>query len=191
MASAETSLDPVGLTSPVRMFDFGVLRELRRREELTLAEVAERSGVSVAVISKLERNQSAAELETLARLGRVFGMRGSDLLALAEAPLAHRTREDTPYRRDGFSFRVVRYGNLSVFHVEASEGAHVSTPEVHHDDLELCWVITGTLRVKLPLETIEVEAGSCIQFDAIQEHTYEALTATKLVLVHQKKETRF
>ena len=55
------------------MFDFSVLRELRKREGLTIEATSKRSGVSPAVISKLERNQTRAELETLFRISRVFG----------------------------------------------------------------------------------------------------------------------
>ena len=54
---------------------------------MTLADLSKASGVSGPVISKLERNQQSAELDTLYRLGRAFGMSATDLLALAESPL--------------------------------------------------------------------------------------------------------
>ena len=63
------------------MYDFSCFRALRKREGLTIGEVSQRSGISSAVISKLERNQTVAGLETLFRLARVFGVRAADLLA--------------------------------------------------------------------------------------------------------------
>lgn len=172
------------------MFDFSILRELRKREGLTLDEVATRSGLSIAVISRIERNQTSAELETLYKLGRVFGMSATDLLALAESRLAHCKSEDT-YQSDGFRFRVVRYANHACFLGEAAAGARIRKPEIHHDDHETCWVIEGRVRVELPHESIELAAGESLQFDAIQEHSYEAVEDSKLVLVHLKKGKRY
>jgi transcriptional regulator with XRE-family HTH domain len=83
------------LATPPDKFDFSVLRRLREQHEMTLADLSEASGVSVPVISKLERNQQSAELDTLYRLGRAFGMSATDLLALTESPLAHRGRRGT------------------------------------------------------------------------------------------------
>jgi transcriptional regulator with XRE-family HTH domain len=172
------------------MFDFSILRELRKREGLTLDEVANRSGLSIAVISRIERNQTSAELETLYKLGRVFGMSATDLLALTESRMAHRKGEDA-YRSDGFSFRVVRYANHACFLSEAKAGARIRKPEIHHDDHETCWVIEGRIRVELPHETVELAAGESLQFDAIQEHSYEAVEDSRLILVHVKKGKRY
>lgn len=172
------------------MFDFSILREIRKREGLTLDEVATRSGVSIAVISRLERNQTSAELETLYKLGRVFGMSATDLLALTESRLAHRKGEDT-YNSGGFRFRVIRYVNHACFLGEALAGARIRKPEIHHDDHETCWVIEGRIRVELPHESVELAAGESLQFDAIQEHTYEAVEDSRLILVHLKKGMRY
>jgi transcriptional regulator with XRE-family HTH domain len=172
------------------MFDFSILREIRKREGLTLDEVGNRSGVSIAVISRLERNQTSAELETLYKLARVFGMSATDLLALAESRMAHRKGEES-YRSDGFSFRVVRYANHACYLGEAKAGARIRKPEIHHDDHETCWVIEGRVRVELPHEVVELAAGESLQFDAIQEHSYEAVEDSRLILVHLKKGMRY
>lgn len=172
------------------MFDFSVLREIRKREGLTLDEVGSRSGVSISVISRLERNQTSAELETLYKLGRVFGMSATDLLALSESRMAHRKVEES-YSSDGFRFRVIRYANHSCFYGEAAAGSRIRKPEIHHDDHETCWVLSGRIRVELPHETVELSAGESMQFDAIQEHSYEALEDSRLTLVHLKKGKRY
>ncbi|MGC9452941.1 MAG: helix-turn-helix domain-containing protein [Oceanipulchritudo sp.] len=176
--------------SSLGMFDFSILREIRKREGLTLEEVSHRSGLSIAVISRLERNQTSAELETLYKLGRVFGMSATDLLALSESRMAHLKGEES-YRSDGFQFRVIRYANHACFLGEAKAGAHIRKPEIHHDDHETCWVIEGKVRLGLPHETVELSTGQSLQFDAIQEHSYEAVEDSKLILVHLKKGKRY
>ena len=174
----------------MRMYDFSILREIRKREGLTLDEVSNRSGISISVISRLERNQSSAELETLYKLGRVFGMSATDLLALSESRLAHRKSEEQ-YRRDGFQFRVLRLAKHACFLGTAKAGSRIRKPEIHHDDHETCWVTSGRIRLELPHETLEIGAGESIQFDAIQEHSYEALEDSTLILVHLKKSKRY
>ena len=178
------------MPSEAPKFDFSVLRRLREQHELTLAGLSEVSGVSVAVISKLERNQQTAELDTLFRLSRAFGLSTTDLLALSESPLAHRTAE-TKYRSDAFRFRQVKYANVVALLGTAPAGAKVSRPEIHHDDTELCWVTEGKLRLKLPHEDCVLGAGESIQFDAIQQHTYEAIEDSSFVILHLRKDKRY
>lgn len=172
------------------LYDFSVLRALRKREELTLGQVAERSGVSVAVISKLERNQSSAELETLYKLARVFSMSAAELLGLAEARMAHEVKAES-YEHDGFKFSRITYGKARVFYGRAIKGSRITRPEMHHDDFETCWVLSGKIQINLPSETRIVKAGRALQFDAILEHSYQALEDSELVLVHLRKENRF
>jgi transcriptional regulator with XRE-family HTH domain len=171
-------------------FDFRVVRRLRGQHEMTLADLSKASGVSVAVISKLERNQQSAELDTLYRLSRAFGLSTTDLLALAESPLAHRSNERS-YRSGEFKFRQVKYANVVALFGSAPAGAKVSRPEIHHDDTELCWVTTGRLRLSLPYEVCVLAAGESIQFDAIQQHTYEALADSQFVILHLRKDKRY
>lgn len=181
---------PPGTAPSNLKFDFSVMRELRKREGLTLEETAARSGLSAAVLSRLERNQTSAELDTLYKLGRVFGMSAADLITLAEARMAHR-KHDEAYRSDGFSFRLIRYANLSCYWGQAPAGAHIRKPEIHHDDHETCWVIEGRIRLTLPHDVCELGAGESLQFDAIQEHSYEALEESRLVIIHFKKSNRY
>lgn len=172
------------------MYDFSILRALRKREGLNIAEVSARSGVSASVISKLERNQTAAELETIYKLSRVFGISASDLIALAENRMAHRTSAKK-HVSEGFTFEEVSYGNLRCLYGRAPAGARVSRPHLHRDDYELCWVIRGRLAFFLPEENFELKRGDAVQFDALLEHTYEALEDCEVVILHIRKEQRF
>lgn len=171
-------------------FDFSVLRRLREQHEMTLADLSAASGVSVPVISKLERNQQSAELDTLFRLARAFGLSATDLMAMAESPLAHRSGEET-YRSGQFRFRQIRFANVVALLGTAPASAKVSRPEIHHDDTEVCWVLEGRLRLSLPHEQCVLATGESIQFDAIQQHTYEALADSQFVILHLRKDKRY
>jgi transcriptional regulator with XRE-family HTH domain len=176
---------------PVKpIYDFSFLRDLRKRDELTIQDVSARSGISPAVISKLERNQTSAELETLFRLSRVFGMNATEVLALAEARTAQRATEAS-HVGGQFVFREIQYGNVRVLFGAAPKGAKVSRPEIHRDDYEVCWVLAGKLSVALPHEQHQLKRGEAIQFDAILHHTYEALEDCQIMILHLRKGKRF
>ena len=193
--------------------DFGILRELRKRENMSIAELSEQSGVSASVISKLERNQNTAEMDlslihisetsslvgsemcirdrdTLYRIARVFGLTLSDLISLAENKTSHCVEAER-YKSGDFDFDRVNYGNMRCMHASAKKGAKLSSPELHRDDYELCWVLKGRLRFSLPNESYELTRGMSIQFDALLPHTYETLEETEIIIVHLRKGKRF
>ena len=177
-------------TTETRAYDFSFLRDLRKRDALTIQNVSERSGISSAVISKLERNQTSAELETLFRLSRVFGMNATEMLALAEARTSQRAVEASHVGGE-FVFREIQYGNVRALFGAAPKGAKVSRPEIHRDDYEVCWVLSGKLSVTLPHETHQLKSGEAIQFDAILYHTYQALDNCQVLILHLRKGKRF
>jgi len=172
------------------MYDFSVLRTLRKKEGMTLSEVSQTSGVSVAVISKLERNQTTAELETLYRLSRVFGMSATDLIGLSEKKSAQKTQA-RHYTSGGFAFDRVEYSNIRCFFAKGGQDVNVSRPEIHRNDYEVCWVLEGEVVLSLPNERYQLKAGEAVQFDAVLEHTYQSLEESRLIILHIRKDKRF
>ena len=172
-----------------RSYDFTILRSLRKTQAYTIADVAENSGISTAVISRIERNQAMPELETLARLAKVFGMSATDLLGLAENRLAQVTTAQH-YHSGGFEFQNINFLNLQVFMGEAPAGAKASRPEVHHNDIEMCWVIAGSIELLVGPDRYVLKEGEAIQFDAMLKHEYRALQDCKLLTLHLHKGKR-
>ena len=114
--------------------DFSIVRELRKRAGMTLEDVSKKSGVSIAGLSKLERNQNMIELDTLYRMARVFGLSATDLLNLAESCSAHcKTAEQ--YSSGPFDFEKVGFKGIDCFRASAKAGASLSKPEAHGDEL--------------------------------------------------------
>jgi transcriptional regulator with XRE-family HTH domain len=172
------------------MYNFSVLRDLRKREGLTIAQLSAKTGISPAVISKLERNQAVAGLGTLFRLARAFGITAAELLALVESRTAQ-CKHETERTAGDFRFRLIEFSNSTCFYAEAPQGARRSNPDAHRDEYETCWVLEGVLKVALPYETHVLQAGDCLQFDALFEHTYEALSGCRIIIQHLHKQKRF
>lgn len=171
------------------LFDFSILRDLRKKHDMSIQFLAEKSKVSASVISKLERNLTKAELDTLYRIAEVFKLSCTELLNMAEAgttkyiPVTRHLSED-------FSFRKLVYKNMECLYGKAKKGGLVSRPAIHEDDYEICWVISGRLSLTLPTKKHILEKDDSIQFDALLEHSYEALENCEIILLHIKKEKR-
>tara|TARA_R100000027_G_scaffold50104_2_gene38719 strand:+ start:3905 stop:4441 length:537 start_codon:yes stop_codon:yes gene_type:complete len=171
-------------------FDFSVVRDLRKRAGLTLAEVSERSGISIAGLSRIERNQTVLELGTLYRLSRALGLSGTDLLGLAESCSAH-AKNATTYTSGPFTFEKIDYKGIALFYATAKEGESLKKPEAHGDEFEICWVRRGQIEITLPRERHTLSAGESLQFDAALEHSYEIVQDSEMIIAHLAKEHRF
>lgn len=172
------------------ILDFSIVRELRKNAGMTLDDVSRKSGVSIAGLSKLERNQNMIELDTLYRLARVFGLSATDLLNLAESCSAHaKTAEH--YTSGPFEFERVRFKGIDCFKATAKAGERLSKPEAHGDEFEICWIHRGIVRITLPREQHELGPGQALKFDAALEHSYEILEDSEMTIVHLEKSHRF
>ncbi|MGJ8639733.1 MAG: helix-turn-helix domain-containing protein [Opitutaceae bacterium] len=170
--------------------DFSIVRDLRKRSGMTLDDVSQKSGVSIAGLSKLERNQNMIELDTLYRLARVFGLSATDLLNLAESCSAHcKTAES--YTSGPFNFQRVGFKGIDCFEAEAVAGGQLSKPEAHGDELEICWLRSGSIRITLPREEHLLKPGQALKFDAALPHSYEILQDSKMTIIHLEKTHRF
>ena len=176
--------------APEQRWDFSILRTLRKQHDWSIAELAERAEVAASVISKLERNRTKAELETLYRLAQVFSLTLSDLLSLAEKRTAQQVSE-VRYEAGGFRFARVTYGNLRCMHGSAPAGAKLFRPDVHREDSEMCWVLRGKVAITVAGKRYLLETGTALQFDALLRHEYEVIEDCELVIAHVKKGKRF
>ncbi len=171
------------------MFDFSVLRLLRKQKNLTIGEVSQRSGISHAFLSKLERNLGNPELATLSKLAAALGLSSAELIKIAElktgAVQKAVTDESAP-----FIFRKISFQSIRLIFGEAKKGASISRPEVHENDYEYLYVLRGQVSLVLPGEAYVLNAGESMQFDAILRHSYEALQDSEIFIVHQRKDFR-
>lgn len=170
--------------------DFTVLRDVRKQAGMTLDELAKRSKLSIASLSKLERNQSMVSVDTLFRIARVFGLSASDLLSLAESRTAH-IKKISRYQSGPFDFEKLSWQGIDLFHASAKTGNTLQHPEAHGDEHEICWVRSGKVHIAFSHEEHTLGPGEAIKFDAVLPHTYEILEDAELIITHLTKTHRF
>ena len=146
----------------------------RQARGLSGGALSDRSGVSRAMISKIERGETQPTAVLLSRLAAALGMTLSELVARAEQDqkrLARReeqpvwTDPETGYVRRAVS--PVAGGPLELVEVELPAGAEVVQPAesyvlAHHQ----IWVLAGRLTFREGDVLHELGAGDCLQLGA-------------------------
>jgi transcriptional regulator with XRE-family HTH domain len=163
------------------------VRAQRERRSLSVAALAERSGVSRAMIAKIERGDAQPTAVLLARLAEAFGLSLSELIAAAENEEGRRlvrradqavwTDPETGYRRRTLS--PATGGPLELSEIELPAGAEVAYPAggypVHHQQV---YVLSGTLEVTEGPATQRLRRGDCLTLGPPEDRAYRAVGAT-------------
>lgn len=151
----------------------GRLAGLRTAAGWSLDELAARSGVSRATLSRLERAETSPTATLLSRLARAHGLPLSRLLAEAEAlPVRLLRAAEQPRWHDqqsGFE-RLMRCPPLAGFATEVIEARLAPGAELAYDEptvarLEhhLC-LLDGIVRLTLQGQSFELGAGDSMSF---------------------------
>jgi transcriptional regulator with XRE-family HTH domain len=147
------------------------LRVERESRGWSLGDLATHSGVSKAMISKIERGEASPTAALLGRLSGAFGLTLSSLLARAEGKVSRlRRAADQPLWRDPRSGYVRRAlspraeGPLDLVEVELPPGARIAFPAASYAFLyQQIWVLEGHLSFEEGIETHELDAGDCLE----------------------------
>jgi transcriptional regulator with XRE-family HTH domain len=143
----------------------------REAHGLSTSALAERSGVSRAMIAKIERAEAQPTAALLGRLSGALGMTLSELIARAE--LADRrvaraaeqpvwTDPDSGYTRRALS--PASGGPLELVEVVLPAGSEVAYPADTYAFIhQQMWVLDGTLRFREGDVVHELQAGDCLQ----------------------------
>lgn len=150
------------------------LRIEREARGWSLAELSERSGVSKAMISKIERVEASPTATVLGRLSGAFGLPLSVLLALAERAEERLVRHDRqPVWTDpetGYTRRSVsppNGGHLELLDVALPAGVRIAYPAsafaFQHQEI---WVLSGQLDFTEGAHVHHLGTGDCLQLGA-------------------------
>ena len=139
----------------------------RTAQGLSASALAERSGVSRAMIAKIERAEAQPTAALLGRLSAALGMTLSELVTRAEHERLVRAA-DQPTWTDpdsGYTRRAVsRGGPLELVEVELPAGAEVSYPaETYAFIHQQIWVLEGRLHFREGDAVHVLGAGDCLQ----------------------------
>lgn len=161
-----------------------------------LAQLAEHTGFSPAMLSRLENGRLVPTLPTLTRIALVFSVgldyffsdpRKRHVVAIVRRAERKRFPSDPkadriPWHFESLDFRVNDRrlnGYLAHFHPVPQEQL---VPH-YHPGVELLYLIQGKLEMVIGVETYQICEGDSVYFDAIQKHTYRSLVKSSCTAI--------
>ena len=165
------------------------MRALRLRKKMGLVELGRHTGLSPALLSKIECGRMFPTLPTLLRVALVFGVGLEFFFAGArEKPLVAVVRRKERIRlpdRPGAGDVVYRFESLDFPATERRFNSYVAeffpapagNLRLHqHPGAEFVYVLQGTLSIHLSGDEQVLHSGDSIYFDASVPHAYRRNT---------------
>jgi quercetin dioxygenase-like cupin family protein/DNA-binding XRE family transcriptional regulator len=167
------------------------LRRLRLRKSMGLMELSKHTGLSPALLSKLERDVMHPTLPTLLRIAMVFSVgleyffdtepkpvleivRKKDRLRFPDSPDAAKVS----YHFESLDFPVTnRRLNSYLAEFESLEAKDAGFHE--HPGVELIYVLSGKLELRTADAKHELSEGDSIYFDSSVPHGYRRIGARR------------
>jgi transcriptional regulator with XRE-family HTH domain len=166
------------------------VRELRKHQRMTGADLAAKSGLSVGMLSKIENGATSPSLTTISTLAHALGVPVVQLFSGYEedrACLHVKAGQGVATEREG-TRAGHQYSLLG--HIGATEAGVIVEPYLitldsssdqfrtfQHDGIELLYMLEGSVRYRHGDQTYVLEPGDSLLFDADAPHGPDELIA--------------
>ncbi|MDI7863940.1 XRE family transcriptional regulator [Rhizobiaceae bacterium n13] len=159
------------------------IRALRLKKKMGLVQLGAHTGLSSAMLSKIERGQLFPTLPTLLRVALVFGVDLNHFFAregprLAVTRKGDRLRLPIPPGGEGapcYSFESLDYPfaerRMDAYLADFTTTEKRSQPHRHGSE-EFVYVLKGRLNVNVDGEEISLGEGDAMHFDSSVPHSY-------------------
>ncbi|SHF06123.1 transcriptional regulator, XRE family with cupin sensor [Bacteroides luti] len=178
------------------------IKALRESKEISIEDLAERSGLAVEQIERIENNIDIPSLAPLIKIARVLGVRLGTFLddMTDEGPVLCRKKEASD--TISFSNNAVRsrkhmeYHSLSKskadrhmepFIIDVAESSDNEFILSSHEGEEFIMVMEGTMEINYGKNTYVLEEGDSIYYDSIvphHVHAFEGQAAKILAVIY-------
>lgn len=161
------------------------LRALRLRKKMGLVELGRHTGLSAAMLSKVERGKLFPTLPTLLRIALVFSVgleyffsedQKRRVLAIVRRTDRKRFPERPGERDISFYFESLDFAaverKLNAYYAEFQPLAPGKVRAHHHAGVEFLSVLRGKLEMRIGTEEHVLDAGDSIYFDSSAPHSY-------------------
>jgi transcriptional regulator with XRE-family HTH domain len=164
-----------------------VIRELRLKDNLTIAEVAAQAGISRGMVSKIENGQVSTSLETLSKIAQALGVSLAHLFRHYNMPSG-----GAQLVKNGEGMEVVRRGTRRghTYHLLAYDQGPKKTfepflitmddasevfPTFEHPGTEFIHMLKGRIEYRHGQQTYMLEPGDSLTFRGDIPHGPERL----------------
>jgi len=163
----------------------GKIRRLRLKKKMGLVDLGKHSGLSPAMLSKIERGRLFPTLPTLLRIALVFGVglefffagaREKPIVAIVRRRERVRLPERPQARDSAFLFESLDYPaverRFNAYYAEFLPVPPDKRRPHDHGGAEFIYVLKGTLSVQIGTDEHALGQGDSIYFDSSIPHSY-------------------
>jgi transcriptional regulator with XRE-family HTH domain len=155
------------------------LKQLRLRREITLADLAQQTGISVSTLSRLEAGLRRPTLEQLLPLAQAYG---ATLDELVDAPPTGDPRINLRPIAGGDGSTILpltrRPGGIQAYKFILPTGDDNRVPELRtHEGYDWAYVLNGDLRLVLGEHDMILKPGDAAEFDTRTPHWFGATSS--------------
>lgn len=153
------------------------LRAIRKQREMTLADVATETGISVSTLSRLEAGRRRPTLELLLPLAQTYGVQIDELIGAP--PTGDPRIHLRPVQRNGMTFIPLsrRAGGAQAYKVIIPARRGTSEQKTH-EGYEWMYVLNGRLRLLLGDHDLVLTQGEAAEFDTRVPHWFGSADPT-------------
>jgi transcriptional regulator with XRE-family HTH domain len=171
------------------------LRAIREHQGLSLEQVAERSGISISYLSRLESAERQPSVASLLALAAALGVSVGTLFGETQGSNPLKISEPDETRRESNGLAIATCSGYAGS--SAIDALRVTVPvdrpapvPVRHSGEEWIYVLSGTLRLEYDGEQHLLEPGTAAHFNAELPHRLGAEKSTVELLLVVAKPTR-
>jgi transcriptional regulator with XRE-family HTH domain len=161
------------------------LRTLRLKKSMGLVELGQHTGLSPAMLSKLERGKLFPTLPTLLRIAMVFGVgldfffadeRKRHVVSIVRKQERLKFPESTGSSVISYNFESLDFKaserKLNAFYAEFEPVPPQKVRPHQHPGVELLYMISGKLELSIGSDLHVLDEGDAIYFDSAVRHGY-------------------
>jgi transcriptional regulator with XRE-family HTH domain len=179
------------LDSGLRTYEIGEkVRALRLSKSMGLVELGRHTGLSAALLSKIERARMFPTLPTLLRIALVFGVgleffisdaRKRNAVSIVRRGERRRFPErpgakDVSFFFESLDFHAVER-RLNAYYAEFEPVAAEKARAHQHAGVEFLYVLKGQLALRVAGEDHILDGGDSIYFNSTRPHSYRRIGA--------------
>jgi transcriptional regulator with XRE-family HTH domain len=159
------------------------IRHRRRARNMSLKDLAESSGISIGLLSQIERGLSSPSLRVLAGLADALQLGLADLFSDSVATpqdekiVVHAAeRKQLTFWRTGISKELltppVENSTLDIFLVVLEPGGTSGSQLYSHEGEEAGTVLEGTIAINVEGKEYRLQAGDSFRFTSTRQHSF-------------------
>ena len=157
-----------------------VIRNFRKSQDLTLAQLSEKSRVALATLSRIETGKMTGTLESHMQIAKAFGLTLPQFYGEVDKLKTNQTEPEQEYRANMFVHNKDASSTIltkDIFNkkmlpviIELKRGGKTHKEELKVGTEKFIYVLSGKIEITIGTTKEILEKGTTLYFDASQPH---------------------